>query len=219
MLRGPENEGPVTRPSTASNLLEVPGRFIHIPVASRLITQENSTAPPGRAAAFLDRDGVVIDESGYLVDPRDIQLMPGAAEAISALSEFFLIVIVTNQSAVARGLTDEDGLARIHGEMVRQLAESGGVIDAIYYCPHLPDGNVEAFSVTCECRKPAPGMVLTASRDWNLDLSTSFLIGDQPRDIEAGEAAGVTAHKVGSGSTYPGLKSLSDHLITDLSVG
>ncbi len=150
-------------------------------------------------AVFLDRDGVINVDSDLIKHPDELVLVPGAAAAIHALNQSDLIaVVVTNQSVVARNLTDEAGVDRIHGRMERLLAdEAGAFVDAIYYCPHHPHGGFPeenpAYKIECSCRKPKPGMLLAAADRFNIDLSSSYLVGDSPRDIEAGQAAGVAA--------------------------
>ena len=150
-------------------------------------------------AVFLDRDGVINVDSDLIKHPDELVLIPGAAEAIRLLNASqFITVVVTNQSVVARNLTDEAGVDRIHARMERLLAdEAGAFVDAIYYCPHHPHGGFPeenpAYKVECSCRKPKPGMLLDAAERFNIDLSASYMVGDSPRDIEAGHAAGVAA--------------------------
>jgi len=150
-------------------------------------------------AVFLDRDGVINVDSDLIKHPDELVLVPGAAAAIHALNQSDLIaVVVTNQSVVARNLTDEAGVDRIHARMERLLAdEAGAFVDAIYYCPHHPHGGFPeenpAYKIECSCRKPKPGMLLAAADRFNIDLISSYLVGDSPRDIEAGQAAGVAA--------------------------
>lgn len=168
--------------------------LVHLPERSRF--RRRHGAP--RAAVFLDRDGVLVQDVHYLRTPTQLRVLPGAAEALRALQEHFAIVVVTNQSGIARALLGEDDLAAIHAELARRLAADGAVVDALYTCPHLPEGAVPAYSAACECRKPKPGMLLRASRDWRLDLNGSFMIGDAPRDVAAGRAAGVRSILIGA---------------------
>jgi len=150
-------------------------------------------------AVFLDRDGVINVDSDLIKHPDELVLIPGAAQAIRQLNgSQFITVVVTNQSVVARNLSDEAGIDRIHARMERLLAdEAGAFVDAIYYCPHHPHGGFPeenpAYKVECSCRKPKPGMLLEAAERFNIDLGTSYMVGDSPRDIEAGQAAGVAA--------------------------
>jgi len=150
-------------------------------------------------AVFLDRDGVINVDSDLIKHPDELVLIPGAAEAICQLNASeFIAVVVTNQSVVARNLTDEAGVDRIHARMERLLAdEAGAFVDAIYYCPHHPHGGFPeenpTYKVECSCRKPKPGMLREAAERFHINLSASYMVGDSPRDIEAGQAAGVAA--------------------------
>ena len=142
-------------------------------------------------AVFLDRDGTLIEDVGFLCTPSELRLLPGAARAVSLLREAgFLVVIVSNQSGIARGYLTEETLADIHEALRDELRAHGADVDAIYYCPHLPDGTVSEYSRECECRKPSPGMLLRAARDLGIDLSSSFAVGDSERDVLAGHNAG-----------------------------
>ena len=175
--------------------------YLHLPSNSRLARSEpNNNRPTTGSAVFLDRDGVLVEEVHYLREPGQLKILPGVVSGIRTLASRFYIIVVTNQSGVARDLLTEEDLLGIHTELVRRLSGQGAVIDALYYCPHLPDAPVRAYSVPCDCRKPAPGMMLRAATDWGLDLARSFLVGDMPRDIQSGRAAGVKTIKVGTGS-------------------
>lgn len=149
-----------------------------------------------RPAAFLDRDGVLIEDTGYPHRPEDLRLIPGAAEAVARLKAAgFTTVIVTNQSGVARGLFSEDRMWAFNAELVDLLATRGAVIDAVYACPFLPDAPVAAYAHPDHPdRKPNPGMLLRAARDLDLDLSRSILIGDRDSDLLAAERAGVAGY-------------------------
>lgn len=150
-----------------------------------------------QSAVFLDRDGVINEHNGLVATPAEIKLIPGAADAIHRLNRSDLLtVVVSNQSVVARGLTDEQGVERIHARMERLLAEgTGAFLDDILFCPHHPDGGYPEenprYKMACDCRKPKPGMLLAAARRFNIDLSSSVMIGDSASDIQAGIAAGV----------------------------
>lgn len=148
-------------------------------------------------AVFLDRDNTLIDDPGYLSDPEGVHLLPGVEQALKMLAAAgYKLVVVTNQSGIARGMLTEDTLARIHNAMKRKLSERGAYLDAIYYCPYHPDGTVEEFAADSEDRKPRPGMLLRAAREMNLDLSGSWMIGDSPRDIGAGQQAGCRTVRI-----------------------
>ncbi len=146
-----------------------------------------------KRAAFLDRDGTIVEEVDYLTRPEQLRLLPGAAAAIRRLNEAgWLVVVATNQSAVARGMLSEDGLAAVHARLKEMLAAEGARLDGIYYCPHLPDGSVADYARVCDCRKPAPGLLQQAARDLGIDLPASAMIGDGLRDLQAGMAAGCS---------------------------
>lgn len=138
-------------------------------------------------AVFLDRDGTIARDVPYCSRPEDFELLPGAAEGIKLLNEHgFKVVVVTNQSGIARGYFTERMLAEIHDKMITQLAEHGAHVDAIYYCPHHPDDN-------CDCRKPKPKMLFQAALDLDIDLSQSYVIGDSDMDVELARRAGCKA--------------------------
>ena len=146
---------------------------------------------------FLDRDRTIIEDPGYLTDPEAVKLLPGVELALRSLADAgFKLVVVTNQSAVARGMITEDGLERIHEEMRRQLSERDVVLDGIYHCPYHPDGAVEEFARESVDRKPQPGMLLRAAKELELDLAHSWMVGDSPRDVEAGQRAGCRTVRV-----------------------
>ena len=142
-------------------------------------------------AVFLDKDGTLVDDVPYNVDPERIELSAGAAEGARLLSEAgYALVVVSNQSGVARGLFAEEAIAGVESRIRELLADYSVRLAGFYYCPHHPAGKVERYARLCSCRKPAPGMLLTAARDLSLDLSRSWLIGDILDDVEAGNRAG-----------------------------
>ncbi len=144
-----------------------------------------------RPAAFLDRDGVLNVDSGYIHQIGQLEWISGASEAVRLINEAgFYVFVVTNQSGVARGLYDEAAVARLHAHMQGILQKQGAHIDAFYYCPHHPEGTVKKFAVACGCRKPMPGMLEQAAREWPIDIGRSFLIGDRDADL----AAAATFH-------------------------
>ncbi len=143
-------------------------------------------------AVFLDRDGTICEEVGYLNSAQQMCLIPRSAEAIRRLNEHnFKVIVITNQSGVARGLIPEENLADIHAEMVRQLKEEGAVLDGIYYCPHHPVEGYPPYLQECTCRKPATGLLEMAAQDFNLDLSSSYMVGDHFSDVECGKRIGA----------------------------
>ncbi|MBX9791945.1 MAG: HAD-IIIA family hydrolase [Pirellulales bacterium] len=155
---------------------------------------------PRRAAAFLDRDGVVVDEVGYLSRAADVRLSTGAAAAIRRLNEREVpVVVVTNQAGVARGKFAEAAIAEVHATIDRLLAAACARIDRYYYCPHHPEASVERYRIACACRKPMPGMLEQAARELELDLPRSWLVGDKLSDLEAAAQAGAQAILVRSG--------------------
>jgi D,D-heptose 1,7-bisphosphate phosphatase len=142
-------------------------------------------------AIFLDRDGTLIEDPGYLNHPEQVNLLEGVAEALIELRAMgYMLIVVTNQSAVARGIVSEKILGEIHNRLRQLLTERGAYLDQIYYCPYHPDGVVPKYRKESEWRKPNPGMLLAAADDMDIDLSQSWNIGDSSRDIEAGLRAG-----------------------------
>lgn len=144
-------------------------------------------------AIFLDRDGTIIVDKGYIGDPKQVRLLPGAAEAIRRYKEAgFQVVVVSNQSGVARGMFTEDDLSCVHEKMVTLLSKKGAELDGAYYCPYLdgPDAKIETYRSDSDLRKPKPGMILQAAKELDLDLSRSWMIGDSIRDAQAGIHAG-----------------------------
>lgn len=146
-----------------------------------------------RPAVFLDRDGTIIKDVGFLTDLSAMTLLPRAGEAIRKLNEAgYPVVVITNQSGVGRGLFDERHVGTVHDALRDAIERDGGRIDAFYYCPHHPTKSTEErYRVVCACRKPAPGLLRQAAADLDLDLSRSWMVGDWWRDVEAGIAAGT----------------------------
>ncbi len=142
-------------------------------------------------AVFLDRDGTVIKHYDYLTEVCQVELVETAVTALKYLKERgYLLILVTNQSGVARGYITEDRLSQIHGQLKSLLAKKGAYLDAIYYCPYHPEAPVEAYRQKSDLRKPLPGMLLQAAAEHDIDLAQSWIIGDDDRDILAGKAAG-----------------------------
>jgi len=145
-----------------------------------------------RAAVFIDRDGTLNEDIGYVSTPDDLFLYPWAAEAVRLINESGLLtVVITNQSGIARGMYTEETLDAIHSRMIRELGSQGARIDAVYYCPHHPEVGGVVYRVTCECRKPRTGMLDNAARELGIDLARSFVIGDKASDIKLAENAGA----------------------------
>ena len=145
-----------------------------------------------RPAVFIDRDGTLTEEVGYVNHPRRLRLLPRSAEAIRRLNAAGIAaVVVTNQAGVARGYFSEDVLGAVNAALVAQLKEAGAHLDGIYFCPHHPTEGVPPYRMDCECRKPKPGLLLRAARDHGLDLGRSTLVGDRPSDLVAARAVGA----------------------------
>lgn len=159
-----------------------------------------------RRAAFLDRDGVINIDSAYLSRWEDFQFVPGSVEAMRRLQQAgYALVVVTNQSGIARGYYSEHDYQLLTRQMRTALQAQGVTLAGVYHCPHHPAGKVPELAVDCDCRKPAPGMILQAARELQLDLAHSFLVGDKESDLQAARAAGVgRAYLVHSGHPLTG---------------
>ena len=158
------------------------------------------TGSSGRRAVFLDRDGTINIEKEYLYRPDEFEFVPGAPEGIALLnSAGFVVVVVTNQSGIARGYYGEDDVQRLHRHMDECLARAGARVDAYYYCPHHPVSGEGTYRIDCSCRKPNPGMLLMAADDLGIDLNRSWMVGDKEADLEAGAAAGCRVCLVRTG--------------------
>ena len=144
-------------------------------------------------ALFLDRDGVINEEDGIVRTIDQLKLIPGSAEAIGRLNQLgVLAIVVTNQPVVARGWCSEAELAVIHRHLEELLLSGGAKLDAIYFCPHHENANDQRYRVSCDCRKPKPGLLLQAGRDFDLELSRCAMVGDRTVDIKAAREAGGT---------------------------
>ncbi len=149
-------------------------------------------------AVFLDRDGTLIVNRHYGSDPDAIELLDGVPEGLRALREAgYKLILVSNQSGVARGYFDEAAIGRMHDKLQKMLDVHGAGLDGLEYCPHHPEGDVAPYAVECACRKPAPGMIRRAARMHGLNLSASWMVGDIAADVEAGERAGTRTVLVG----------------------
>lgn len=143
-------------------------------------------------AIFLDRDGVITEDPPHYAHRLDqLRIISGSAHAISILNDHgFEVIVISNQSGVARGYYQESDVSIFNNGMEALLAQSGAHVDAIYYCPHHPDAVIERYRQNCECRKPRPGMIISAAKERSLDLGKSFVVGDKLSDIIAGKASG-----------------------------
>lgn len=172
-----------------------------------------------RRAAFLDRDGVINRDTGYLHRWEDFEFLPGVLGAMKRLHDAgHALVVVTNQSGIARGYYTEGAYQALTARMCRAMEEAGAPPLAVYHCPHHPGGEVAALAIDCDCRKPRPGMLLRAAQAHGLALSASFMVGDKLADVQAARAAGVgRAYLVRSGQALePGAAEAADGVFGDL---
>ena len=154
-----------------------------------------------RPALFLDRDGVINVDHGYVGTRERFEWIPGARAAIGlATRRGWRVFVVTNQSGVARGYYTENDVRTLHDWMVADLRDAGGIIDDVRYCPHHPDAEFDAYRAVCTCRKPAPGMLLDLLGAWGIDPDHAVLIGDRDSDVQAAAAAGIDAEKFTGGN-------------------
>lgn len=166
-------------------------------------------------AVFLDRDGVIIEDAGYVGEIERVTFLPGVGPAIKLLNENnYKVIIITNQAGVARGYFDEAAVRRVNNYIQEKLAEENAFINGIYYCPHHVDGVIEAYRKECACRKPNIGMIEIAIRDFGINLKESFIIGDKDSDIETGRRAGCrTIRLIGAAQSIP---AGTDYVAPDL---
>jgi D-glycero-D-manno-heptose 1,7-bisphosphate phosphatase len=152
-------------------------------------------------AVFIDKDGTLIHDIPYNVNPSLLSLYDGAASALKLLKDCgFLLILVSNQSGVARGYFKMMDLKAIENKIQQVLVSEGVQLDAMYFCPHHPDGAVHEYSKECDCRKPKPGMLMTAAKEFDIDLTRSWMIGDILNDVEAGQAAGCRTILIDNGN-------------------
>jgi histidinol-phosphate phosphatase family protein len=152
-------------------------------------------------AVFLDKDGTLIENLPYNADPARIRLADSAGAALRCLRQAgFRLFVVSNQSGIARGLIDEAAMAGVRERITQLMRQDGVVLDGFYYCPHWPHGRVAQFARACDCRKPAPGMLLRAAREHGLTLAGSWMVGDILDDIEAGRRAGCRTVLIENGN-------------------
>ncbi len=176
-----------------------------------------------KQAVFLDRDGTINRDVGYLSNPDQLELIPGSAEAIRILnSAEFSVVIISNQAGIAKGLIQEGQLPEIQKVLLAMLQNEDAKVDGFYYCPHHPEGSVKKFSCSCQCRKPAPGLLLKASEEMDIDLSRSYVVGDKMSDVQLAHNVGavgimvLTGHGRKEQRGYPPTIKPPDYTCNDL---
>ena len=160
-------------------------------------------------AFFFDRDGTLNVEVGYLYEIDKFKWIDGAVEAIKFCNDNrYLVIVVTNQSGIARGFYSETEVQQLHQYMNEELAHFNAHIDAFYYCPHHPQGTVDKYRLDCDCRKPKPKMIEDACRDYNIDKTKSFMIGDALRDVECAKSAGLKSVLFTGGNLFEVVKGI-----------
>lgn len=185
-------------------------------------------------AIFLDKDGTLIVDVPYNVDPARIQLYPDAGPALHRLQiSGFKLIVISNQSGVARGYFAEDALDGVITALHHQLTAFGVKLDGFYYCPHHPDGSAAAYAIDCDCRKPQPGLIQRAAREHDIDLSQSWMVGDILNDVEAGNRAGCRTLLIDRGNetewltgpfrtptaTVTSLEKMAEYILSNTCVG
>lgn len=192
------------------------GFFVDIGVAEDLErAQEAVPLWRKKPAVFLDRDGVLNVDTGYVHRPEEFIWVEGAKEAIKYLNDQgYLVIVVTNQAGVARGYYTERDVHHLHTWINEELALVGAHIDAFYYCPHHAQAGKGAYAVDCGCRKPAPGLLLRALQEWEIDIDKSFMVGDKLSDLEAAEGAGIKGYLFQGGNLYRFFLALAEHIPT-----
>ena len=174
-----------------------------------------SDSHPARRAVFLDRDGVInakLPEDRYVAHTWEFRLLPGVVQALRSLAKLgYVLVVITNQRGIGRGLMTESQLDAVHDFMCEEFRRGGVTVDAVYHCPHDKNEN-------CPCRKPEPGMILDAGRDLGIDLGSSYMVGDSPSDIGAGKRAGTRTVRITAGDddtadlVFPGLPAFAEFM-------
>ncbi len=170
-------------------------------------------------AVFLDRDGVINEDMRGGSDPADLRFLPGTAEAIKQLNgKQYRVIVITNQGWIAKGVMTHEAVRATNASMQERLKKQGAVIDAVYYCPHHPDGTIKEYAITCDCRKPETGMIHRAIADFNIDPEGSFFVGDTTGDILAGKRAGLATIlvKTGFGGADKRFEATPDFVADDL---
>ncbi len=153
-----------------------------------------------KPAAFLDRDGVLVRDTGYVYRIEDLDILPGVPEGLKLLHDHgYLLIVISNQAGVARGYYTTEDVDRFHAEMQKCLEKQlGFALDGIYYCPHHPEGSVFEYAITCSCRKPGTALIEKAAQDFAIDWERSIMVGDRASDIECGMRAGVVGIQIDS---------------------
>jgi D,D-heptose 1,7-bisphosphate phosphatase len=194
------------------------------PVGRLFVAPDGDGATPA-PAAFLDRDGTIIEDPGYLGDPDKIEFLAGAHEALRALRQAgYRVIVLTNQAGVARGILTETDVQQVNERLQALLSTAGVPVDAVYYCPHHADAGPPEYRLDCPCRKPGPGMVEQACRDFRLDVSRSVIIGDHGSDAAVARSfPGMRGILVGTGhgaeqiaKVRSGAAAPPDHIAEDL---
>lgn len=171
-----------------------------------------------KKAVFLDRDGVINEERGYVWLRKDLVLLPGVEDALKQIRKAgYLVIVITNQSGIAKGLYTEQDVRALHRSLNQDLISGVAQIDAFYFCPHHPDGLIEEYSIPCYCRKPKNGLLLQAAKDWDIDLQQSYFIGDSERDIIAGKKSGCTTYGVLTGHGFSQATEQPDYIADNIS--
>jgi len=165
-----------------------------------------------RPAVLLDRDGTINREVGYLSDPAQLELIAGAAGAVRQLNRAgLLVVVISNQAGIAKGLIRQEMVPAIHAALADMLARAGASIDGFYFCPHHPEGTVAPFNRICDCRKPAPGLAHRAAAELGIDLPGSYVVGDKVSDVRLAHNVGATAVLVLTGHGRQELQTYPEH--------
>jgi len=170
-------------------------------------------------AVFVDRDGTLIKDIGYPHRSEDFNMLPSTSKAIKKLNEGrYLVIVVTNQSGVARGYFSEKEMKKFNAYLISEFRKKGARIDAIYCCPHHKNAKIKKYRKDCVCRKPKPGMLLRAAREHRIDLKESWMVGDKKSDVLAGKAAGcktifIGARSLGADEVAKDLKQAAKHIL------